>query len=201
MAAPKRTKQQILHDRQTIAGLYLEGHTQTAIAEKLGLTRTLVQFDLRQVYRQWTDSALFDFDAARARELAKLDRIEAELWERHWASLEDRTISTAKKVDGKEARSESGRRIESTSGDPRWLTLILQCVAQRARILGLERTEPVATGVRVLVVHPEQLEAEEWADQFGGQVLEPAQAHLPEERSLGRCVPSNDPFLLAPSAP
>ena len=70
----------ILRRRRAVADLYLQGWTQTGIAEELGVAQPTVCDDLRRIRAEWRDSAVRDFDEARQLELMKLDRIEREAW-------------------------------------------------------------------------------------------------------------------------
>ena len=71
---------QIARRRQQVAELYVKGWFQTAIAEELGVSQTTVCHDLKAIRKQWRESSIRDFDAARERELCKLDLLEREAW-------------------------------------------------------------------------------------------------------------------------
>ena len=85
MAANKRTLIQIEDDRREIASLYLQGKTQQAIAERLGMTRQMVGYDLKAIQRRWREDTSRNLDEDKARELAKLDELERT----HWQAWED----------------------------------------------------------------------------------------------------------------
>jgi IS30 family transposase len=70
----------LLQRRQQVADLYLRSWTQTAIAERLSVTQPTICEDLKRIRRQWRESAIRDFDAAREQELQKLDLLEREAW-------------------------------------------------------------------------------------------------------------------------
>jgi len=77
----KRNKQlAILKRRRDVADLYLQGWTQTAIAEEMRVGQPTVCDDLKRIRAEWRESAVRDFDEARQLELMKLDRIERESW-------------------------------------------------------------------------------------------------------------------------
>src|SRR5437764_719144 len=80
MAARKRNPQQMAQDRARIATLHLKGWSQYAIASEMGMTRELVRYDIHAIEAEWKKSAIVDFDAAKERELRKIDLIEQELW-------------------------------------------------------------------------------------------------------------------------
>jgi DNA-directed RNA polymerase specialized sigma24 family protein len=65
---------ELLRRRQAIADLYVQGFSQMAIAERLGISQATVSADLKQIRREWRESAIRDFDHAQDRELAKIDR-------------------------------------------------------------------------------------------------------------------------------
>jgi predicted transcriptional regulator len=71
---------QIAQRRQQVAELYTKGWFQTAIARELSISQPTVCQDLQAIRKQWRESAIRDFDAARELELQKLDRVEREAW-------------------------------------------------------------------------------------------------------------------------
>jgi len=76
----RRGKVQLAADRQAIASMYLRGKAQVDIAAELGLSQPTVSRDLKIIQGEWLDSAIRDFDAARAQELAKIDELERTYW-------------------------------------------------------------------------------------------------------------------------
>lgn len=122
MAAPKRTKLQREQDRATIAALYLKGWTQAAIGQRIGIAQQNVCRELKLIRAAWLESSLVDFNAKKAEELARLDRIEAEAWEAWEASkvIEDVALGP---------------------GDPRYLAQVERCVLDRVKIMGLAAPE------------------------------------------------------------
>ena len=63
-----------------MAELYVKGWFQTAIARELAISQPTVCQDLQAIRKQWRESAIRDFDAARELELQKLNRVEREAW-------------------------------------------------------------------------------------------------------------------------
>ena len=116
MASPKRTKMQRENDRYQTAKLHIEGQTQQAIAEVIGVSRPQIQYDLRIIRGQWREVTALNLDEHRAKELARLDVLEATYWQAWKRSLEP-----------------SGR-----DGTTAFLDGILRCVDRRCKLLGLD---------------------------------------------------------------
>ena len=111
MAAPiTETEDQREQRLSDVARLYLQGKTQTAIGKALGVTQQQICYDLKIVRKRWLDSSIRNFDEARAQELAKIDRVEAEFWAA-WNRSQ-----RIKQVTGREAQGGHGR--EHRSCDP-----------------------------------------------------------------------------------
>jgi len=125
----KRTQGQREKDMEYIASEYLRGKYQYEIARELKLTQQQISYDLKEIQRRWMAS-LDDFDKAKGKELAKLDKLEAELWEA-WGRSQNKKI---KDTD----------IIVDDSGDPRFLSGILKCIERRCAILGLDAPKTIA---------------------------------------------------------
>jgi hypothetical protein len=133
-----RSPDQISKDRAEIAHLYLQRLTQAEIGQRLGLSRQQVGYDLDVVRKEWLQSSLLDFNARKAEELARIDRLEREYWAAWEASKKERQTSTTEQTtdaDGERLRA-GIRKVEQT-GDPRYLSGVQWCIEQRAKILGL----------------------------------------------------------------
>lgn len=151
-AAAKRVKES--------AELYAQGLTQQQIAEQKGESQSTVSRDLRAAYeemrqatigsmvawqRTWRDKSL----AMVETELEKLEREEAELWKAWERSKLDKKWERQRTwPEGTEVTAHT----EGQAGDPRLMTLILQCHEKRVAlhrfadevigILGPDRTLP-----------------------------------------------------------
>src|SRR5262245_50467538 len=123
--------------RETIAALYLQGHTQTKIAQQVGVSQQQVSADLKAIQKVWLANTQPDFDAAKAQELAGIDAAERAYWEGWQRSCQPREVTTTKRVRGDVPRTESSRRRETPVGDPRFLDGVMRCIHQRCDILGL----------------------------------------------------------------
>jgi len=141
--------------RQQVAALYLQGLYQSEIAQKVGVTQQQVSHDLRCLRKVWLASAMRDFDALKAEQLAKIDAAERAYWEGWQRSLQPREVTLTKQSTGKDPRDEASIRRETPVGDPRFLDGVMRCIAQRADILGIststEAAKAVSTGLAVLL--------------------------------------------------
>ena len=129
--------------RELVADLYLQGWTQTNIAEEIGVGQPTICADLKRIQAQWRDSAVRDFDEAREIEVRKIDRIEREAWaawERSQKPVQPATTSN----DPKQRKPR--RQMRNPYGDPRFLELVNKCVASRRAVLGLDA--PVRTEIQ-----------------------------------------------------
>jgi hypothetical protein len=133
-----RTPDQILKDREEIARLYLQRMTQREIGERLGLSRQQVGYDLEAIRQEWLKSSLVNFDARRAEELARIDRMEREYWDAWETSKKEKETTTSEQVNkgGGEQTKAAIRKVEQT-GDPRYLAGVERCVDRRCKLLGL----------------------------------------------------------------
>lgn len=154
MAKPKRTKVQRENDLLTVSQRYLSGVTQFEIAQELGVSQQQVSYDIKALQRRWQESALVNVDEAKAKELAKIDRLEREYWNAWERSLEDAEVQTTKQkgvivetVEGQKRHItpvEGSKRVEGQSGNPAFLKGVEWCINKRCEILGLDAPKKVA---------------------------------------------------------
>jgi hypothetical protein len=138
---PKRTPEQVLRDRAETAKLYIQGWPQHEIAAKVGVTREQITYDLARIREEWVRQAQASMGELVARELAKLDRIEAEAWAAWERSRRNRERKRTKKTTGARDQLEAAVESEERDGDPRWLAEVRECVAQRCKLLGINAPE------------------------------------------------------------
>jgi len=101
-------------DMVKIAKLVLQKRfTVAEIAEKLGLTESQVQYDLKEIREAWKDQLGHDIKEVYSKQLATLDLLEAEAWE-SWETS---------KADNKK-------------GNINYWRAIMQCWEQRNKIMG-----------------------------------------------------------------
>ena len=109
MSGPKRTKHQRINDKQTIAEMYLQRHSQRYIAQALGLTQPQICYDLKQITEAWQAQAIESLDEAKSMELARINHLEKTYWDRWELTKKDVLL------DG-----------------------VLKCIGLRMKLLGLE---------------------------------------------------------------
>lgn len=127
------------------ANLFLRGMSYREISAQLnsdisarGLSYTItaqtVHLDIRSLLVEWKKERADDISEYIERELRKLDRMEVELWDA-WDKSK-----TGKQRDktrtGDKCFSETG--TETTTGDPRYMALLLDIQRRRAKMLGLD---------------------------------------------------------------
>lgn len=142
MPANNRTVAQREHDRLEITRRYLKGESQPQIAEALGITRSLVSYDLQVIQDRWRQSGLYDLNEARGRELARIDEVEREAWQAWADSKQDKQIAVQRSGGGDREKpltvKEAMLRKEGQSGNPAFLTIVLDCIERRSKLLGLD---------------------------------------------------------------
>lgn len=141
-----RSASQIARDRRRISQLYLQGTLQVDIADQLGLDQSTISRDLKALHQEWLDSAMVDYDQAKAKELAKIDNLEMTYYQ-EWAASKEPIVKrkTAKRVNnpggdgGPDWRTtEATQEISLGTGDPRFLQGVQWCIDRRCKLLGLD---------------------------------------------------------------
>jgi len=133
---PHRSKSQKERDRIRIAEAYLKGVYQVDIAQELGITQATVSNELKKIQAEWHKESLFDFNAAKQKELAKIDLLELTYWDA-WekSKLDKKTVSSKRRIS---IEIEQTAAAASSSGDPRFLQGIQWCITKRCEILGFD---------------------------------------------------------------
>lgn len=143
---------EIAQRRQEVAERYLRGEYQSVIAQSLGVDTATISRDLAAVRAAWLSSAIRDFDAAKAEELARVDAVEQEAWKAWARSQENKEVAHQEQVDdpivhtdkdGKphvtsKVRKRTSLRREGQAGAPAFLEIVLKCITKRCEILGLD---------------------------------------------------------------
>lgn len=142
----KTGKQTELEERRAkVAKMYLEGLAQWSIAEVVGVDQSQVSRDLAHLRGEWRESAAINFAEFQARELARIDHMEAEAWTAWNESRKQREISTAEKTDSPDgARTKTGMRREGQTGDEGYLKVVQWCIDKRIQVLGFELPKKIA---------------------------------------------------------
>jgi hypothetical protein len=141
MAAKTRRRLERERDLRDVAALYLHGLTQHEIAQRLSVSRQQIGYDLKLLQQRWQESALADFNAKKAAELAKVDELERTYWEAWERSCQTREVSTTEITQASEApaedtRRKAGVRKEPRDGNPEFLRGVERCIELRCKITG-----------------------------------------------------------------
>jgi hypothetical protein len=141
MATKSRSPLERERDLRETAALYLRGLTQLEIAQRLNVSRQQIGYDLKVLQRRWQESALADFNAKKAAELAKMDELERTFWEAWERSCQAREVTTQERTQGgegqaEEARLKAGVRKEQRDGNPEFLRGVERCIEMRCKITG-----------------------------------------------------------------
>jgi len=135
----RRSSSQLVRDRRSIADYYLQGWLQVDIADELGIDQSTVSRDLKAIQATWLKSTLIDFSKVKAREIAKIDRLEREYWQAWQESKEEKVTTATEETASKDGkRGKAQIRREERSGDPRYLAGVQWCIEKRCKILGLD---------------------------------------------------------------
>jgi hypothetical protein len=142
LAAKTRRPLQRERDLREVAALYLHGLAQHEIADRLNVSRQQISYDLKELQKRWQQSALADFHAKKATELAKVDELERTYWEAWDRSCQTREVTSQEKTltgegSADEARRKVGFRKEPRDGDPEFLRGVERCIELRCKITGV----------------------------------------------------------------
>lgn len=139
----RRTPEQRENDLVFCTDLFLRGYSYRQISDllnqrnaKMGLDYAIVPpmrvyKDLKQLLINWKREHEENIDLYITKELSKLDKIEAELWDA-WERSKKRIVSKIRQSGLKKERG------ETFAGNPRYLDLVLSVQQRRAKLLGLD---------------------------------------------------------------
>jgi len=129
--------------------MYCEGVPQYKIAEALDVCKQQISYDMQLLIKRWQKESTRKLSVWKARELEKINHLEATYWTAYAASRDDKsTVSKSQRV-GQEVVTNS-QKAESPSGDPRFLQGVERCIERRCKLLGLDKPIQVeSTGVKV----------------------------------------------------
>jgi hypothetical protein len=173
----RRSKVDREADLVVVANLYLKGMTQQQIAQEIAanrpyeIKRSQIANDIQEIHRRWQESYLTTINALKVRELARIDRLEAEYWSaweksnRDFVSLrQDKTAdetmmkTKTRDTDGKETeasvlspsftRTKTTTKKEERVGSVAFLEGVERCIQMRIRVLGLEPSKSVTINWR-----------------------------------------------------
>lgn len=148
---PNRTADQIDHDKAIIAELMLKGYPTRKIAQHLNqvniplgytISHVTVYHHTKEILEEWRESRKEMINTIVEREVAKLDMMEFEAWQAWEQSKKGKSktkVTGGRIVNGQIAESAPGtaeRTIETTTGDPRYMMIVLTCIDKRRELLG-----------------------------------------------------------------
>jgi hypothetical protein len=136
--------------RQKVAVLYLSGKVQSEIAQSLKVSQQVVSYDLKQCREEWQTSMLVAMGDIKARELAKIDLMEAEAWSSWYDSKRPKETTTTEAVEGQVPQRKARVVKEASCGDPRYLSIVQSCWERRAKLLGLDAATRVSVDLATL---------------------------------------------------
>jgi len=144
--------------RLRVSDMYLKGMYQSEIAASLDVSQPTISRDITALQKEWKESALVDFNEAKAEELAKVDKLEREYWDAWERSCEDaETIRQegGPPAEGKVAKPDKiVKTAKGQAGDPRFLQGIQWCINKRCEIMGIDapkRTDFTSGGEPIVV--------------------------------------------------
>jgi len=127
--------------REQVARLYLQGKTQAELATQFKVNQSTISRDLEAIRVQWQEQALLHFDEIKARELARIDRLEREYWDAWEESKKDaETIKQVGTLDSEKGKIKAGKAEKTSkgqSGNPSFLAGVQWCIEQRLKIFGV----------------------------------------------------------------
>ena len=141
----------ILERRKRVAGMYLQGMSQWEIGRQLGVTQQCIAKDVQALEKEWLASAVVDIDAAKARELARIDRLERvawRAWRRSCQRKEKATTRMEKKLheDAQQAKTVTSKATELRDGNPEYLKRVEWCISKRCELLRLNPPQRLEHG-------------------------------------------------------
>lgn len=146
MPGDRRTDMEIAKQDTIISEMYLNGSTQMEIAEAINKSQPTVSRAIKRIHERWLESPLVNFNEAKMRELAAIDRVEQAAWEAWEASREQHKTRTT--TGARDKPSAASLTTKDQNGDAQFLNVVLKCSKQRSDLLGLivTRTELAEPG-------------------------------------------------------
>lgn len=127
-------------DSIMVSRLYLEGKLQAEIAYECKISQPTVSRIIKELITEWQVERVYNINESKARELAKIDRLELEYWNAWRRSQEDAVVNTKGTTS---TGSIDTTRTEGQAGDPRFLDGIMKCIDRRCAILGVDAPKKI----------------------------------------------------------
>jgi hypothetical protein len=141
----------ILERRKRVAAMYLQGMSQWEIGRQIGVTQQCIAKDVRALEKEWLASAVVAIDAAKAKELARIDRLERvawRAWRRSCQRKEKATTRMERKLDEdtQKAKTVTSKATELRDGNPEYLKRVEWCITKRCELLKLNPPQRLEHG-------------------------------------------------------
>ncbi|HTU92495.1 MAG TPA: hypothetical protein VMF69_20610 [Gemmataceae bacterium] len=141
----------ILERRRRVASLYLRGLSQWEIGRQLGFSQQCIAKDIAALEKEWLAAAVVDLDAAKAKELARIDRLERvawRAWQRSCQRKERASTRMEKKLndDAQQGKTVTSKHTELRDGNPEYLKRVEWCINKRCELLKLNPPQRVEHG-------------------------------------------------------
>jgi transposase len=141
----------ILERRKRVAAMYLQGMSQWEIGRQLGVTQQCIAKDVHALEKEWLASAVVDIDTAKAKELARIDRLERvawRAWRRSCQRKEKATTRMERKLneDTQKAKTITSKATELRDGNPEYLKRVEWCISKRCELLKLNPPQRLEHG-------------------------------------------------------
>lgn len=127
--------------RRDVAQMYLSGYTQAEIAHKWKVSQPQISYDLKHIHAEWVQAARMSMDEAKARELARIDRLEREYWQAWQRSIGQRERTLTERTTGEKAHERAQVVKEDNAGESKYLDGVRWCIEQRLKIFGVYAAE------------------------------------------------------------
>lgn len=196
-----RTPVEEAMDRAEIARLYLMGYSSTEIAISISKNRPYqlstqkIGSEIKELLATWLENQLISFDIARARELAKIDKLETAYWQAWQGSLKPKVKTEVTgikaKGNGKDTTQQDNikyapervvRKEEERDGNYVFLTGVQWCINKRCEILGMNA--PAEINIRDWRAEAKKhgIQVDEVFDSIVGKFVEQAEISNKESK-------------------
>ena len=124
---------------------------QWEIGRQLNVTQQCIAKDIQALEKEWLASAVVAIDAAKAKELARIDRLERvawRAWRRSCQRKEKATTRMERKLneDAQKAKTVTSKATELRDGNPEYLKRVEWCISKRCELLKLNPPQRLEHG-------------------------------------------------------
>lgn len=119
--------------------LLIQGYSEPEIANTLSLSRKRVSRIVYDIFQDFRRRAGLEFDAQVAEQLGRIEQIEQAAWEA-WERSQCQFSRERTKTD-RDGEITLQRRVKRdyNAGNPQFLRILIDCVKERATLLGLKK--------------------------------------------------------------